>query len=59
MDKRIELVVAEEDVGKWEWRIVRINEDGSLGEILGSEVGYDTELEARQAGVVSLDLLAV
>ena len=58
MDKRIELVIVEEDLGKWAWRIVRINDDGTPGEILGSEVGYDTELEARQAGTVSLDLLA-
>ncbi|MEI2414545.1 hypothetical protein V8Z80_00015 [Orrella sp. JC864] len=58
MDKRIELLVSEPEAGQWEWRIVRINDDGSPGELLGSELGYDTRLEAEQAGKVALDLLA-
>lgn len=58
MDKRIELQVSEVDAGQWEWRIVRLSDDGASGELLGSEVGYGSEVEARQAGLVALDLLA-
>ncbi len=57
-DARIELQVTEPDAGQWEWRIVRLKDDGTPGELLGSELGYGSQLEAQHAGKVALDLLA-
>lgn len=57
IDSSVGLTVGQGDAGKWEWRINRLKEDGTPGELLGAEQGYDTETEAHQAGQVACGLL--